>query len=641
MNKAKRYLPILAAALLATIVIGAGALRRVDRWTQDWLFQRPGAPSGDIVIIGIDEQAFDLFGPYNTWDRNIMASALEALAADPENLPAAVAVDVLYTGETSEQADQRLAEAARSLGCVVSASMAEFGDRVTWEEGRATALESAAVTGCERPYQALRDCTTQGHINAMVDMDGVLRHALLYVEADGERLPSMAFQSARLYLERRGEALKAPAVNAANHFYVSYTGLPGTYYDGVSIAALIAGKVPSGYWADKIVLIGAYAPSLQDAYFTSIDRGRQMYGVEFQANVIQSLLEGRGKLEIDDLPQLLALFALCAAAMALYMRLKIVPSGALCAGLVALGPCASMLLYRLGWVTHPLWLSAGALALYIVALVGYYVRAVRERQALALEKERLDTELALATRIQANTLPKDFPERGEFSLYASMTPAKEVGGDLYDFFMIDDDHLALVIGDVTGKGVPASLFMMVAVALIHHVSMGELNPAEVLRIVNAEICARNPEEMFVTVWLGILEISTGRLTAANAGHEYPALKRPGEHFDLLKDRHGFVVGGMEGMRYTAYELQMQPGEKLFVYTDGLSEANNAAQEQFGAQRLVEALRSREDGSPSQVLEAVQRAVAEFVGEAPQFDDLTMLCLQYNGGGSAPEGNSAR
>ena len=422
---------------------------------------------------------------------------------------------------------------------------------------------------------------------------------------------------------------------SANHIYVPFTARPGAYYDGVSIAALIAGKVPPGYWANKIVLIGAYAPSLQDAYFTSIDRGQQMYGVEYQANVIQSLLEGRDKAELPDWPQLVVLFALCVAALALYLRLRVAHGGALCAGMALLDLGLALLLYRLGWVTHPLWVPVAALVLYIVALVEHYVRASRERQALALEKERLDTELSLATRIQANSLPRDFPERGEFSLCASMTPAKEVGGDLYDFFMIDDDHLALVIGDVSGKGVPAALFMMVAVSLIHHVSQGELSPAKVLQTVNSEICARNPEEMLVTVWLGILEISTGRLTAANAGHEYPALKRPGERFELLKDRHGFVIGGMDGMRYRDYELQLEPGGKLFVYTDGIPEANDASEALFGVERMIAALRDSEDDSPAQVLEGVQSAVAAFVGDAPQFDDLTMLCLQYNGG--SPEG----
>ena len=146
----------------------------------------------------------------------------------------------------------------------------------------------------------------------------------------------------------------------------------------------------------------------------------------------------------------------------------------------------------------------------------------------------------------------------EDDIYASMTPAKEVGGDLYDFFLIDEDHLALVIGDVSEKGVPASLFMMVAMTLIHHVAMRETSTARILQMVNEEICARNPEEMFVTVWLGILEISTGKLTAANAGHEFPAFRKPGGSFELLKDRHGFVLGGMEGVKYREYELTLEP-----------------------------------------------------------------------------------
>ena len=161
-----------------------------------------------------------------------------------------------------------------------------------------------------------------------------------------------------------------------------------------------------------------------------------------------------------------------------------------------------------------------------------------------------------------------------------------------------------------------------------------------LRNVNDEICARNSEEMFVTVWMGILEISTGRLTAANAGHEYPAVKRPGGRFELLKDQHGYVVGGMEGVRYRDYELQLEPGAKLFVYTDGVPEANNAAEEMFGAERMLDALRGNEDGAPEEILAAVNRAVAACAGGAAQCDDLTMLCLQYNGSAPGPAAGEA-
>ena len=643
MKKAVQYLYPIAVVLLVTAIIGVGALQRVDKWVQDWLFQRPSMTSSDIVVIGIDETALSELGPYNRWDRTVMASALEALAADPDNLPAVTAIDAIYAGNTSPEADARLAEAAQALGNVVTATVADFGERITWENGRAVSVDASAVVDYDQPYDALRDVTVQGHTNAMYDLDGVMRHALLYVEPEGERVCSMACEVARMYLEQQGEELELPRVNATGHFYVPYTAKPGGYYDGVSIASLIRGEVPAEYWAGKIVLIGPYAAALQDAYFTPMDKGMPMYGVELQANVIQSLLERNFKSEVSALPQWIALTILCAVAAALFLRMKVGPGGAVCAGFIVLGILASILLYRLaGLVTHPLWLPIGALALYILAVADHYVRAARERQALAKEKERIAAELALATRIQASALPKEFPpfpDRKEFDIYASMTPAKEVGGDLFDFFMIDDDHLGVVIGDVSGKGVPAALFMMVSMALLRHVAMRDTSPAKVLQAVNAEICARNPEEMFVTVWLSVLEISTGKLTAANAGHEFPAVKAADGSFDLLKDKHGFVIGGMDGVRYREYSLQLEPGAKVFVYTDGVAEATNASEELFGTERMIEALRGSENGSPEEILAAVNHSVEVFVGDAPQFDDLTMLCLQYNGA-IAPEAEAA-
>ncbi len=634
MKRGKSFLISLAAALLVTAVIGTGVLRRLDRWAQDALFQHRGVTSGDIVIIGIDEDALDMLGPYNSWDRTVMASALEALAADPEHLPAVTAVDVLYTGETFPEADARLAEAAGRLGRVVTAAMATFGEQITWENGRAVSVNMAAVQGLEEPYDALKAVTVQGHINAMNDTDGILRHARLYVDTpSGGRLPSMACMAAGLFLEQQGKQLNLPETAAGGNYYVPYTGLPEDYYDGVSIAYLIAGAVPPEYWAGKIVLIGPYAPSLQDAYFTSLDKGKQMYGVEFQANVIQSLIEGRYRTEMPDLPQLAVLLVLCTAAAWLYRRLNPAWGGAVCAGMAGIGVGASWLLFGLGAVTHPLWLPVAAVVLYAGAAAEHYVKAARERRALALEKERIGAELALATRIQESALPSTFPpfpDRTEFSIFATMTPAKEVGGDFYDFFLIDDDHLGLTIGDVSGKGVPAALFMMMASMLIRHVSRKELSPARILQAVNTEMCARNPEEMFVTVWLGVLELSTGALKAANAGHEFPALRKPGEHFELFKDRHGFVIGGMDGVRYREYELQLEPGTRLVVYTDGVPEATDAGNNLFGTDRMLEALRSREDGTPEEILETVKNAALAFTGSAPQFDDLTMLCLEYHG-----------
>ena len=268
---------------------------------------------------------------------------------------------------------------------------------------------------------------------------------------------------------------------------------------------------------------------------------------------------------------------------------------------------------------------------------------IHDIQTITSEKQRIDTELALATRIQASMLPHDFPpfpDRKDFDIYATMNPAKEVGGDFYDFFMTDDDHLALVIADVSGKGVPAALFMMASKIIIRNAAMTHSKPSEVLSITNISLCANNPEQMFVTIWLGMLELSTGRLTAASAGHEYPVLTGPDGHLALFRDKHGMVAGGIQGVKYTDYELQLKPGSCLFVYTDGLPEATNSSVEMFGANRMIEALRSAEDGTPEEILACVNRAVQDFVGTAEQFDDLTMLCLKYRGpdgaGSASPE-----
>jgi sigma-B regulation protein RsbU (phosphoserine phosphatase) len=211
-----------------------------------------------------------------------------------------------------------------------------------------------------------------------------------------------------------------------------------------------------------------------------------------------------------------------------------------------------------------------------------------------------------------------------------MDPAKEVGGDFYDFFLVDDDHLCMVMADVSGKGIPAALFMMASKIILANNAMMGKSPSQILTDTNAAICSNNREEMFVTVWLGILEISTGRLTAANTGHEYPAVKSPDGGFELLKDKHGFIIGGMAGAKYKEYELTLEPGSKLFLCTDGVPEATDADEALFGTERMIAALNDAPNGSPGDVLAAVQKSVDAVVGDAEQFDDLTMLCLTYRG-----------
>ena len=275
----------------------------------------------------------------------------------------------------------------------------------------------------------------------------------------------------------------------------------------------------------------------------------------------------------------------------------------------------------------------GVLAGSIERMEQRIVKYVDDLTKVTAENERIATELNLAKKIQASMLPNifpPFPDRTEFDIYASMDPAKEVGGDFYDFFLVDDDHLCLVIADVSGKGIPAALFMMVSkIILANYAKMGK-TPSEILTASNAAICSTNREDMFVTVWLGILELSTGRLTAANAGHEYPVLMKPDGKFELYKYKHGFVIGGMAGLKYKEYTIDMKPGSKLFLYTDGVPEATNAEKELFGSERMVAALNEKPTESPKEILKTVRSTVDAFVKDAEQFDDLTMLCMEYKG-----------
>ena len=263
-----------------------------------------------------------------------------------------------------------------------------------------------------------------------------------------------------------------------------------------------------------------------------------------------------------------------------------------------------------------------------------------EQEAEAQKTERLSMELELAKTIQSNMLPNTypvFPERKEFDVYARTEPAKELGGDFFDFQMIDRDHLALIIADVAGKGIPAAMFMMASKIIIHNMAKNRNHdPAKILKAVNKQIGANNQSDMFVTLWLGILEISTGLLSAANAGHEYPCLMHKNRAFILLKDPHGLVLGAMDKTEYRSYEIQLVPGDTVFLYTDGVTEAMNAENEEFGLERMVDALNLELDVPVAKLVDNVRGAVGAFVGDAPQADDITMMVLRYFGEEGKPE-----
>jgi len=256
---------------------------------------------------------------------------------------------------------------------------------------------------------------------------------------------------------------------------------------------------------------------------------------------------------------------------------------------------------------------------------------IDDLESVTAEKERIGAELDIARHIQASMLPcifPAFPDRHEIDIYATMDPAKEVGGDFYDFFMVDERHLAIVMADVSGKGVPAALFMVIGKTLIKDHTTPGRDLGQVFTAVNNLLCEANSEGLFITAFEGVLDLVTGEFNFVNAGHEMPFICKAGGEFEAHKLRRAFVLAGMEDMRYRAGSMTLEPGDKIFQYTDGVTEATNAQEELYGMDRLHAVLNRVKDGTPHEILPAVKKDIDAFVGEAPQFDDITMLCLEY-------------
>lgn len=384
---------LLAALVVTCLIAGAGVLKSLDTRALDAWYQGPKALDGEIILIEIDDRAIDELGPYNTWGRDVMAKALEKLAVDSDARPAAVAIDALYVGETEKEKDDRLAAAAKELGCVITATHANIGTKAVMDDDGNLKYDYNAIFDYEEPFDALREASTQGHINAMYDTDGILRHALLYVEPDGGKVYSMAFEAARAYAKANGMTIEEPPTDAEGHYYVSFSALPGGFDDGYSIVDLINGDISPDEFEGKIVYIGPYTIGLQDAYFTPVDHAKQMYGVEYQANVTQAILDGAYKTEVKNTPQAIALFIICFIAFFLFQKVKMKVSTAITVGIIGAYIGASFVFYNkkingVGHVLHPLWIPVGVLVLYIVSIVINYVRSVIEKRRVTKTFER-------------------------------------------------------------------------------------------------------------------------------------------------------------------------------------------------------------------------------------------------------------
>jgi adenylate cyclase len=390
--RAKRVsVPVLLAAplsaLLLTMALSFGVvwfgtddpavnpLYGADMALSDALYQRTGRISGEVVVIGMDARSLEDFGPF-PWPRDVMAAAIEALNADPENRPAVIGVDVLYTGESDPAADAYLAEVAAEYGNVVVAAAAVFGGRmVTGEDFH---MESGVVVGYDEPYARLREASAQGHVNVMLDQDGILRHGVGVVHwvGGGEMAPfaSVIYEK---YAAYHGLEVFSPAVSRQGVFYIPFTALPGAF-EIASVSDLIDGAVLDT--GGKAVLIGPYAAGLQDAAVTSMDHGAEMYGVEVHANIIESFLQGAAKKEVSHSGQASIVFSISAAVLVWLWDRRILPATFFWLLLAGGGAAASAALYGAGYVTHALWVPFAVTVLYIASVAVNYARAALEKR---------------------------------------------------------------------------------------------------------------------------------------------------------------------------------------------------------------------------------------------------------------------
>lgn len=379
---AKKLLVSLLTAAVLTAAVWLGLLYRADNAVADALYQRSKALDGNIFIIGIDAKALEELGPYQTWTRDYVAEAIDILNADPDNLPAAIGVDILYVGYTEESSDTYLAEAAGAWGNVVTAEAAIVGSELVVNEDGSFYMDNYSTLSVDEPFPELREATVQGHINSMYDADGVLRHSILYMkDARGELMPSFALSLYKMYAERRGlEQEPEVPVDGRYNWYVDFSGKPGDYYDGFSIADLLNGDLDTEMFAGSVVLIGPYAAGLQDSFITAADRAVQMYGVEYQANVLSALIRGDFKREVGNTPQLILLFAVCAGCALLFYKRRVLVCTGVWAVFTGGWTGISVLLYKLGYVAHPLWIPAMTTVVYVGSVAVNYVRAAMEKR---------------------------------------------------------------------------------------------------------------------------------------------------------------------------------------------------------------------------------------------------------------------
>lgn len=638
-----------------------------------------------VVIVAVDDDSLKRIGQW-PWPRHLVARLIEKILQDR---PAAVGVDILWP-EPDRLSPQRWMQQEDPLPPALREQLFALPDH---DEVLARALASGpvaiVVAGLRdgSPHQAgpltpvrvvggdpgadlakllpsfgsmlrsLReiDLAARGHglINADRDPDGVIRRAPLVSSVAGLLTPSLGLEVLRLAASAPGVALHlrdrrvqgvavgplSISTQADGTVWLDYS--PHDPARFVSAADALAGRMPADLFGQKLVLVGVTGLALVDEQITPLG---PMPGSEIHAQLLENVLAGRLAVRPEWTrwlePALAAGFALLLilALPALRLRWHFPLAGLVLAALGGLGFAAW---WRERWLVDVATPALGNAAVFVALLGGAIAeydaqrrRLRRELEAERLEAAKLEGELIAAARIQRGILPSpaSLPPDPRFDLAASLTPARQVGGDLYDFFQIDPDHLFLAIGDVSGKGVPASLFMALGKALCRSSALrGKDDIGEIVRRLDRELSRENPEMMFITLFAGILNLATGELRFCNAGHDAPILARPGAAPRLLASQGGPPLCAVEEFAYPTDSHTMQPGEILCLITDGVTEATGGGGELMGRERVRTAFHDLPSGSTSaEAIQRLRQAMDGFLAGAPPSDDLALLAVRWTG-----------
>ncbi len=380
-------LPIIFAAII-TVACSSGILLSVANSINDSIYQRPSAPDERIVIIGIDDRAIAEFGPW-PWDREIMAKAIEFLNSDPQTMPAIIGLDAVFDGESDIQSDKFLADVAAENSNVVVGSLAVFGSTLITNDSGDFYIDEHVVLDFIEPYAKLKASTMQGHVNAMLDEDGILRHAIWEIElTDGSVIPAFYRVIAEKFSEIAGlNPIKTPPTDGRNNWYVVQQSLPNSYSDAISVLDLVNEDVPSQFFDDKIVLIGPYASGLQDEYKTPISPAENMYGVEYQANAIAALLSENVKYEPISL-QFVIVFLFSFSSIWLMYNRKLLVCMIIWLSIMSVWFIVCLVAFEMGVVLYIFYVLFSVTAIFLSSIVINYLREYDEKKQLSLTFSR-------------------------------------------------------------------------------------------------------------------------------------------------------------------------------------------------------------------------------------------------------------